>query len=234
MSQLFGERETEDALFGSSMSKDFENAIEQEDNLAIAELIANPALLSERNSAGQNPAVYALYHGKRNIAAKLVAAMKPADLHTASACGSSEQVDKALTDGWDVNSLSPDGFTALSLASAFNESRVVRILLSAGANVNGRSSALGGVAPLHAAVFGRRDANLKTLLEHGADPNLRQAGGFTALHGAAQNGSEDQVQMLLDHGADPNIASEEGKRASGYAKDSGHPALSERLAAYEN
>lgn len=40
------------------------------------------------------------------------------------------------------------------------------------------------------------------LLEHGADPNLRDVSGNTALHLAAITTSKPLVELLLEHNAD--------------------------------
>jgi ankyrin repeat protein len=44
----------------------------------------------------------------------------------------------------------------------------------------------------------------KLLLEHGADPNIRDASGETPLHWAVGAGHADVEELLLEHGADPN------------------------------
>ena len=43
------------------------------------------------------------------------------------------------------------------------------------------------------------------LLEHGADPNLRQGQGFTALYRATKVGVVKNVKVLLDHGSEVEI-----------------------------
>jgi len=64
-----------------------------------------------------------------------------------------------------------------------------------------RQRLAGGTTGLHQAV-GHSDA-VRLLLEHGADPNLRDTGdNASALHFAAANGHLESVRMLLDAGAD--------------------------------
>ena len=60
------------------------------------------------------------------------------------------------------------------------------------------------------------------LLEHGADPNIREQGGFTPLHAAAQNGDEQMIRTLLFGGADLTIAGNDGKTALDLAMEAGH------------
>jgi ankyrin repeat protein/catechol 2,3-dioxygenase-like lactoylglutathione lyase family enzyme len=58
-----------------------------------------------------------------------------------------------------------------------------------------------GRAGLHLAV--RHASALRVLLEHGADPDVRDTGdNATALHVAAANGCVDSVRLLLEAGAD--------------------------------
>ena len=68
---------------------------------------------------------------------------------------------------------------------------------------------LGGATPLmHAALHGREDC-VRLLLDHDANPNVRNGAGATALMWAA--GDLDKVHLLLDRGAQVNAASEDGK-----------------------
>jgi len=59
----------------------------------------------------------------------------------------------------------------------------------------------GGATALHLAA--RHPAAIRLLLEHGADPNARDAGdNATPLHFAAASGSLESVRLLVDAGAD--------------------------------
>lgn len=58
---------------------------------------------------------------------------------------------------------------------------------------------------LHSAVFGRQEAAVKFLLEHGADPNIRCEGDYAfPLHFAAEKQHFPIIRLLIEHGADPN------------------------------
>jgi ankyrin repeat protein len=50
----------------------------------------------------------------------------------------------------------------------------------------------------------------RLLLEHGADPNLRNKGGSTPLHDAASFDRLDAVKALVQHGADISLKNREG------------------------
>jgi len=64
-----------------------------------------------------------------------------------------------------------------------------------------RERIAGGTSGLHLAV--RHPDVLRVLIEHGADPNMRDAGdNASALHLAAAHGNLESVRILLDAGAD--------------------------------
>lgn len=65
----------------------------------------------------------------------------------------------------------------------------------------------GGYTPLmYTALYGDADS-MRLLLEHGADPNARNAAKATALMYAVDDAAK--TRLLLDHGADPNARSDE-------------------------
>lgn len=58
---------------------------------------------------------------------------------------------------------------------------------------------------------------MRSLLAHGADPNVRRAGNESPLMHAAFNDDETAVRLLLDAGADPNLRGREGNTAVFYS-----------------
>ena len=80
--------------------------------------------------------------------------------------------------------------------------------------------------PLMLAVEMERTESIKLLLEHGADPNLRNIEGMTALHLLPERqpipwtdvGTKVRIaELLLDHGADLAISDQHGGRPLWYA-----------------
>jgi len=66
---------------------------------------------------------------------------------------------------------------------------------------------MGGYTPLmYAVLYGDADS-VRKLLEHGADPNERNAAKATALMYAVDDAAK--TRLLLEHGADPNARSDE-------------------------
>jgi ankyrin repeat protein len=88
----------------------------------------------------------------------------------------------------------------LYCAAMLGESRVVEILLEAGANVNAAGGYYGST--LQAAFFeGADDDVIKALLKAGADVNRPGRYYYSALQAAAWSGDEKVVQMFLEAGA---------------------------------
>ena len=88
--------------------------------------------------------------------------------------GSVESARLLLDAGADVNETGPDGASVLVVASFSGHGELAGFLLSRGAAPNAAGA---GYAALHTAVL-RADAPLvRTLLAHGADPDVRLTGG---------------------------------------------------------
>lgn len=88
--------------------------------------------------------------------------------------------------------------------------------------------------PLSAAAARRHERIVRVLLDHGADPNAKEAvcqGGY-ALHAAAWNGDAALVELLLDHGAEPNHWVDSSGDALYAAHHRGYPAIVNRLYAH--
>lgn len=68
----------------------------------------------------------------------------------------------------------------------------------------------GDYAPEHAEI-------VKALLEHGANPNVRDEDGWTPLIKASTFMKESTVELLLTHGADPTAQDDDGDTALHYA-----------------
>ncbi|MCG8428325.1 MAG: ankyrin repeat domain-containing protein [Chromatiales bacterium] len=93
------------------------------------------------------------------------------------------------------------GFTPLLFAARQGDVRMARLLLNAGADIDGVAG--NGVSPLVLATHSGHSELARFLIEQGADTNSIGA-GYTALHAAILRGDLEVVNALLDHGADPN------------------------------
>lgn len=103
----------------------------------------------------------------------------------------------------------------LQMASETTNTEMVRYLLAAGADVNGRQE-LRGFSSLMKAASKSTVQMVRLLIEAGADVNARDKIGMTALMIAARRGDQEIVKELLASGADAQIAYEDlnGKRTA--------------------
>jgi ankyrin repeat protein len=107
-----------------------------------------------------------------------------------------------------------------------HHTEIALLLLESGVDVNARDEA--GFTPLHDAALAGNTAAVRTLLDHGANVNIRDKdSGATALYMAATMGREDVVNLLLERGADPKI----GPSPIKAAKDGGFDKIAEAIKA---
>jgi uncharacterized protein len=172
----------------------------------------DPAAARERDENGTSAPLLALYYGREELARELLADDAELDVFEAASFGRTERLRQLLDDDPGLaNAFAGDGFHPLGLACFMGHADAARLLLERGADVNAlsRNDRI-QTAALHAAAASEgkgpevRYALCKLLLDHGADPNLRQGGGgegFRAIDAARQNGDERLERLLLEHGA---------------------------------
>lgn len=174
----------------------------------------------------------AVYAGDEARVAALLADDPELSVFEAAALGRTELLRAQLdADPSLVSARAKDGFTLLHLASFFRQPETARLLVELGAPVDVvASNEELRVTPLQSAIAAGEGETAAFLLEHGADPNVRQRGGFTPLHAAAQLGDADVVELLLRKGADPGVAADDGRTAADFAREAGHDDVAARLA----
>ena len=118
-----------------------------------------------------------------------------------------------LEAGANPNAVRPnfDGATS-ALHYAVNappNSEAAKLLLEHGAKPNATARhGQHGVTPLMLAANGKDAALVQLLLDHKADPNLRDVAGNTALLNAVRGQAVDVVRALLAAGANPDVTTE--------------------------
>ena len=110
------------------------------------------------------------------------------------------------------------GDTALHIAAAAYQTKIVRKLLSAGADVHARNRL--GDEPLHAAAVGQPGSRmwnaraqaqtLRRLVAAGANPNALNKTGVSPLHRTIRCRCAEAVRTLLECGADPDLRNKNG------------------------
>ncbi|KAF5570043.1 ankyrin repeat domain-containing protein [Fusarium phyllophilum] len=100
-------------------------------------------------------------------------------------------------DNFGIQGATPG--SPLHIASAMGHLKVVKTLITYGANVNEVDAA--GYSPIHYATRNNHTAIVALLLENGADVYSRDPEGCTPLFRASQEGNNEIVERLLKHGA---------------------------------
>lgn len=131
------------------------------------------------------------------------ATLPPAPLHEAARRGDIETIERLVAEGTDIDEANQyQVFTPLTLAAHEASPEVVRRMIELGASIDGDGGPRVFSAPLGMAVLGGKLDNVKLLVEHGADVNVRDPEAGTLLHVAAMKGSIEMVTLLLELGAD--------------------------------
>lgn len=207
------------------------DALQTGDEKRVAAVLHEyPGSAASRDVQGISALMHALYLGHEGIARQIASQLDDLDFHQAAALGDAPCMAEHLAAGADVASPTPDGFTALHLASFFGRGETVRRLIDHGAPIDAVATNGSNLRPLASAVAGGHLEVVELLLAAGADPEVRQAGGFTPLMGAASGGHGEILDRLLAAGADPAPISDGGKTAADLARERGHAELAGRLA----
>lgn len=140
-------------------------------------------------------------------------------LHIAALGDHRKEAEILINQGLDVNARDKYGHTPLFFAKS---AYMAQILICGGADVNARRED-GGTALHRAARSGIRQV-AKTLLQAGADPNIRQ-NGSTPLHIAARHGHWTITELLLESHADVDTEDTLGLTALDIAAANGHKSV---------
>ena len=205
------------------MSAGFFEAIRQGNKPEVERrLRLSPGLIHAREN-DLSPILVAAYHHHPEIASFLADKTVALTIFEASATGKLNNIIRLLArEPQLVNAYAEDGFQPLGLASFFGHFEAAEYLVKAGAPINSPSRNGLNAAPIQSAAAAGHAKIVKMLLEHRADPNVREQGGYSPLHAAAQNGDEGMIRTLLYGGADLNVKSNDGKTPLDLATEAGH------------
>ncbi|MFB3063207.1 MAG: ankyrin repeat domain-containing protein [Gammaproteobacteria bacterium] len=213
-----------------SANKKIFAAVAADDRDEFQTLIANdPSLAQARNEQGLSLLMWMLYQQRKGWLDEIRPLLGELDFFEAAAIGDVVRIKSLLDEQPDqVNTVAPDGFQALGLASFFAQPKVVAALIAEGADVNYQAPA-NQLAALHGAVAGKCAASARHLLAAGANIDARQQGGYTALMAAAANGLTEILKLLLEHDADAAITDDQGNTARDQALQKGQHNMADLL-----
>lgn len=205
---------------------------ESDSDEALSKALDSVDVARLHNDGGESLYRFCLFHNHPKCAAMLKARGGFA-LHDAALAGDAARITALLRGAtWAVDTLSPDGWTALHLAAFFGNDAAVDALLDHGANARIMGRAFEQNLAVHAACAGGRigRAAFARLVAATGDPDVLQKQGYTALMIAAGNGFVDAVEVLLEAGANRTLKQGEGKTAADFARERGHAEIAKRLA----
>jgi ankyrin repeat protein len=209
---------------------DLFDAIKAGDADAVGRLLDSDRSLLDAAENNVSAPMFALYHGKGDVARLFVDRGKKLTFHEACALGEAAVVRRMLdADPSLLASRSPDGYPAAGLPIFFRQPEVARLLIERGADVNAHADNAQRVAPVHAAAAVCDHGTMRLLLAKGADPNARQQMDYTAMHGAASRGDVEMAKLLLAAGADPRSRATDGMTPADVAVKHGHAGFAEWL-----
>lgn len=153
----------------------------------------------------------------------------------AVAIGDLNTVVQTIKDGVNVNAIGSEGTIPLNIASFWGYLPIVRVLLEAGANLEGKTED-DGKTPLMLAAEGtallatypssvdrmNQIEVIRLLISAGADVNAKSNEGWTALIIAANSGCIEAIKLLLEAGADANAKDCWGDTALSRALEAGY------------
>lgn len=204
------------------MPQDFFNAIKQGDLEDVKRIISKNSAFIHEKEHGVSPVLIAVYHQEFAIADFLAEKAGTLNVFEASALGKTNQVMLHIARDINlVNACAEDGFQPLGLACFFGHYETAEYLIKAGASINSQSQNYLQAAPIQSAAAAGHLKIVQLLLNHNANPNVREQNGFTPLHAAAQNGDVQMISSLLFNGADLSIENNDGKLALDLAEEAG-------------
>lgn len=150
------------------------------------------------------PIIQAVINRDQEMAEKLAKADKDIDIEDyngytamdwAIKAGDNEMVKILLENGADPNNESSYIMTPLMTAAAKGRADIIKMLHSAGAEINYQDSESSMTALMYAAQ-GENEETINVLLQLGADPNLMDYSNMTAYMHAIEMGHENSTKLL--------------------------------------
>ncbi|KAF7906036.1 hypothetical protein EAF00_000315 [Botryotinia globosa] len=135
-----------------------------------------------------------------------------------------EKVHRLLGEGADIDFFEETQPTALQIAISKQNTKLIKLLLGKGANVNLTGGNLD--TPLNAAILGGIDlTTIDIMLKNGADISKPGVGGRLPVHAAANSGRSDILDAMVGAGADFLSRDSDGRSVSMHGVVSRNPVV---------
>jgi ankyrin repeat protein len=116
-----------------------------------------------------------------------------------------------------------DGFNAIMASAEAGHGKCIRVLHAHGINIEQRTDKdneiLKCATPLQIAIYYSKVEAVYSLLDLGADPNIKDIFGMTALHHAVMKGNIPIIQWVVKYGGDFTIEDNQGNRPLFYCRN---------------
>jgi len=122
--------------------------------------------------------------------------------------GNLTDMNRALSDGANVNYQAEDGWTALHFAACHIDSTIAQVLIAAGSKVNIQDNE--GATPLHNAAYRGYTDVAQVFIDAGANVDIQDNDQETPLHWASWSGHKEVVLALCKADASVNALDKDG------------------------
>lgn len=143
------------------------------------------------------------------------------DLHRAAIEGKTDQIDKLLKEGININERNAEGLTPLHEAIGALKFSTAEKLVKAGADVNAKGL-VGRTALMFACIIGLRPGKVYNAATGNemTSRSIRYSNAEGKVH--PDEGQFDFVKFLVKNGADPKMRDDENKVALHFAAENGY------------
>ena len=170
---------TAQEMFSNSKAAALANAACKGDASEISHLVHSGADVNYRGKGGISPLIWAM------------------------SCHNYQGMQTLLKDGANPNQPMEYNQTPVWLAAGGSDPKILPILLAHGGDPNAYCAECGGTSALENTIDYQRTANMKLLVQHGANVNF--IGGLSIGVDAAGAGRFDYIIYLLHHGYDHDL-----------------------------
>lgn len=210
-----------------------------------AELAAGPQVPSERRDRvkGQQRVAVVLLLLAQVMGCGRAAPSSEQAMFAAAKSNNTQEVERLLAGGADMNGRGDQDLTPLAWAAAWGSKETAELLIARGADINAKSK--DGFTALHTAAYNGHKDIVELLVRKGALVDAQDIGGRTPLHKAMEklairlptqeptpsevSTTVSIVKLLLANNADVNARQSLGEMPIHYAAASGQPVLVELL-----